>query len=100
MTRWMMKWWSQTRWGGHAGTDAWLIVYFGALIGFYVKCAYLSGRLGAALQAEHPWPHRQRARGGKALSKPRASQPGQRVDEWSRQQPEQEWRRLQPWLWC
>ena len=37
--------------------------------------------------AEHPWPHRQRARGGKALSKPRASQPGQRVDEWSRQQP-------------
>lgn len=44
---------------------------------------------------EHPWPHRQSARGkGKLLKKPKPSQPGQRVDAWSQQQPELDWRRL------
>lgn len=44
---------------------------------------------------EHPWPHNQSARGkGKTLKKAQASQPAQRVDEWSRQQPELEWARL------
>lgn len=49
--------WATSRWGGQAGTDAWLLVYLGALVGLYVKHQFLLGQLamsGRSPVAEHP----------------------------------------------
>lgn len=44
--------------------------------------------------SEHPWPHREGTRPGRKLKKARASQASQRVDEWSKDRAEDQWRRL------
>lgn len=49
--------WANSRWGGNAGTNAWLLVYFGVLIGLYTKFDFLLGRIDLGLRSpvvEHP----------------------------------------------
>jgi SRSO17 transposase len=43
---------------------------------------------------DHPWPHQQAKRRGKALYKAQASQPAQRADHYSQDQSELDWQRL------
>ncbi len=40
-----------SRWGGSAGNDAWLLVYFGVLIGLYTKFDFLLGRIDVGLRS-------------------------------------------------
>jgi SRSO17 transposase len=43
---------------------------------------------------EAPWPHQQGKRPGKTLLHPKASHPGERVDQWAAAQPDTAWQRL------
>lgn len=46
------------------------------------------------LWTQNPWPHDQSKRPGQTLTKPRPSQPSQRVDNWAAEQPDTAWKRL------